>query len=47
MRLSGDIDPRVASQTGLVFTFEILAPGVDVTAVSFFIGLDITIFTMA
>jgi len=46
MRLSGDIDPRVASQIGLFFTFEILAPGVDVTAVSFLIGLNIIIFTI-
>jgi len=45
MRLSGDIDSRIASQTGLFFTLEILAPGVDVTAISFLIGLYVIIFT--
>jgi hypothetical protein len=44
--LSGDIHTGVASQVGLVFTFEILAPGVDVTTISFLIGLDIIIFTI-
>jgi hypothetical protein len=44
--LTGDIHTRVASQVGLVFTLEVLVPGIDVSAVSFLIGLDVVMFTI-
>jgi hypothetical protein len=46
MRLSGDVDPGVTSQVGLVLALEVFAPGVDVTSISFLIGLTIIIFTI-
>jgi hypothetical protein len=44
--LSGDIDAGVAPQVGLVFTFEVLVPGVDMSAISFLVGLNIIVFAV-
>jgi hypothetical protein len=46
MRLSGHIDPGIASQIGLVLAFEVLVPGIDVSFFSFLVGLDIALFTI-
>jgi len=46
MKLSGDIDSRIASQVCLVFAFKVFVARIDVPSLSFLFRLDVALFTI-